>query len=236
MQAMRRGKVLLFVVIAALLALQAAAASQTSRASFLVSLSGTVTKQWVYTATAQTPEGCTVRTSGAGTRKITFRSSDNSVVRTSRTGKTLVRFSGDVRALRETIQQSGTKTTKATTEKTSCDTTPHRLVCKLMTRSRSNRALRLVSRRAHHVTFKPATGLVPSEFFNTCPGEPTAVRGIAGSLDLAAAKLSEADLFDRAVGGMTLQGSSEVTTQALNGSAKVVQRVDWRLTLRRLGS
>jgi len=225
---MRRGKVLLFVVIAALLALQAAAASQTSRASFLVSLSGTVTKQWTYTATAQTPEGCTVRT--------TFRSSDNSVVRTSRNGKSLVRFSGYVRALRETIQQSGTKTTKATTEKSPCDTTPHRLVCRLMTRSRSNRALQLVSRRAHHVTFKPATGLVPSEFFNTCPGEPTAVRGIAGGLDLAAAKLSEADLFERAVGGMTLQGSSEVTTQALNGSAKVVQRVEWRLTLRRLGS
>jgi len=233
---MRRGKVLLFVVIAALLALQAAAASQTSRASFLVSLSGTVTKQWTYTATAQTPEGCTVRTSGAGTRKITFRSSDNSVVRTSRNGKSLVRFSGYVRALRETIQQSGTKTTKATTEKSPCDTTPHRLVCRLMTRSRSNRALQLVSRRAHHVTFKPATGLVPSEFFNTCPGEPTAARGIAGGLDLAAAKLSEADLFERAVGGMTLQGSSEVTTQALNGSAKVVQRVEWRLTLRRLGS
>jgi hypothetical protein len=35
---------------------------------------------------------------------------------------------------------------------------------------------------------------------------------------------------------MTLQGSSEVTTETLNGSAKVVQRVDWRLTLRRLGS
>jgi hypothetical protein len=35
---------------------------------------------------------------------------------------------------------------------------------------------------------------------------------------------------------MTLQGSSEVTTQTLIGSAKVIQRVDWRLTLRRLGA
>jgi hypothetical protein len=236
MQAMRRGKVLLFVVIAALVALRVAAASQTSRASFLVSVSGTVTKQWTYTATAQTPEGCTVRTTGTGTRKVTFRSADNSVVRTTRSGKGLVRFSGGVRALRETIQQSGTKTTKATTEKSPCDTTPHKLVCKLITRSRSNRALQLVSRRAHHVTFKPTTGLVPAEFFNTCPGEPTAVRGIAGGLDLAGAKLSETDLFDRAVGGMTLEGSSEVTTQTLNGSAKVIQRVNWRLTLRRLGS
>jgi hypothetical protein len=86
------------------------------------------------------------------------------------------------------------------------------------------------------VSFRAATGFVPDEFFNTCPGEPTAVRGIAGGLDLAGAKLSEADLFDRTVGGMTVQGSSEVTTQTLNGSAKVVQSVDWRLTLRRLGS
>jgi hypothetical protein len=232
---MRRGKVLLFVVIAALVALQAAAASQTSRASFLVSLTGSVSKQWTYTATSQTLEGCTVRTTGAGTRTISFRSSDNSVVRASRTGNGLVRFSGAVRSLNETVRQSGTKTTRATAG-AGCDKTAHRLVCKRLTRSFSDRALQLVSRRSHHVSFRAATGLVPDEFFNTCPGEPTAVRGIAGGLDLAGAKLSEADLFDRTVGGMTVQGSSEVTTQALNGSAKVVQSVDWRLTLRRLGS
>jgi len=216
-------------------ALQAAAASQTSRASFLVSLTGSVSKQWNYSATSQTLEGCTVKTSGAGKRTIAFRSADNSVVRAGRSGKGRVKFSGDVGSLGETIRQSGTKTTRATAG-AGCDTALHRLVCKRITRSVPNRVLRLVSRRPHRIGFKAAKSPVPAEFFNTCPGEPTAVRGIAGGLDLAAATMSEADLFDRSVGGMTLQGSSEVTTQTLSGSAKVVQRVNWRLTLRRLGS
>jgi hypothetical protein len=216
MARMRRGRALLFVVIAALLALQAAAASGTSRASFLVSLSGSVGKQWTYSATATTLQGCSVKTTGGGLRTISFRSADNSVVRASRGANGRAKFSGGVGSL--------------------TDTTPHRLTCKPLMRVRSHRTFLLVSPRLHHVGFKAAKGLVPVEFFNTCPGEPTAVRGVAGGLDLATAKLSEADLFDRNVGGITLQGSSEVTTQTLSGSAKVVQRVNWRLTLRRLGS
>jgi hypothetical protein len=231
---MRRGKALLSVVILALVALQAAAGSQTSRATFLVSLNGSVSKRWTYETSAKTLEGCTMKTSGTGTRRISYRSADNSVVRASRSGSGLAKFSGAVRALGETVQQSGTKTTRETGN--GCDATPHRLVCKRVSRSLHGRTLGLVSHRAHRVTFKPAKGIVPPEFFNSCPGEPTAVRGISGALDLAAAQISEADLFDRGVGGMTVEGSSEVTTQTLNGSAKVVQNVNWRLTLRRLGS
>ena len=49
------------------------------------------------------------------------------------------------------------------------------------------------------------------------------------------ARFSEADVFDRTAGGITLQGTTDVTTQTLSGSAKVVQHVSWRLRLRRLG-
>src|SRR3954469_15886424 len=142
---MRRGKALLSVVILALVALQAAAASQTGRATFLVSLSGSVSKRWTYATSTKTLEGCTVRTSGAGTRTISYRSADNSVVRASRSGAGLARFSGTVRALGETVHQSGTKTIRETGD--GCDTTPRRLVCKPLSRSLQGRALGLVSHR-----------------------------------------------------------------------------------------
>src|SRR3954447_8321658 len=159
MAPMRQGRALLFVVIAALLALQAAAASGTSRASFLVSLTGSVGKQWTYSATATTLEGCSVKTTGGGLRTISFRSADNSVVRASRGANGKAKFSGGVGSLTETIRQSGTKTTRAWPGASGCDTTAHRLVCKPMTRVRSHRTLLLVSPRVHHVGFRAARGL-----------------------------------------------------------------------------
>jgi hypothetical protein len=80
------------------------------------------------------------------------------------------------------------------------------------------------------------TGLVPRAFFiPACPGEPREVRSIAGGLELASASFNETDLFDRNVGGITVQGSSDVTTETLTVPATVVQHVGWRLSLRRLG-
>jgi hypothetical protein len=231
---MRPRQALIGVVVVALTALQGAAASETSRASFLAFLSGTVTKQWTY-STSPTVNGCTVKTNGAGTRKISIRSSDNSVVAASWSGRGRVRFSSGVRFLGGAVQQSGTKTTRGVGPST-CDKSIHRLTCTPLTHSFQNQAAQPVSRRAHRFSFLAMKALVPANFFNSCPGEPTAVRSIGGGLELAGSNLSEADLFDRAVAGITLQGSSDVTTQTVSGSAKVVQHISWRLTLRRLGS
>jgi hypothetical protein len=227
-------KIALVVLVAALIGLKAAPAQGVGEARFLASLGGTVSKRWSYTTT-QTINGCTVTTTGNGTRTITLRSADDSVIGARRAAGGRARFSGSVRFLTETVRQSGTKTTE-TTGPSACQKSRQRLVCKRVTRLLKNRATQPVSLRLHRLTFRPLTGLVPRAFFiPACPGEPTEVRNIRGGLELASGRFREADLFDRNVGGMTLQGSSDVTTQTLSGSATVAQHTDWRLRLRRLG-
>jgi hypothetical protein len=166
-------------------------------------------------------------------RAISLRSVAGSVVRAIRTGGGRARFTGSLRGLDETVQQRGTKTTRSSG--TAGCTATHRFACRPLTRVLHDRSTQLVSRRLHRLGFRPLVGLVPADLLNGCPGEPTAVRHIGGGLDLAAAKYGEADVFDSNVGGITLQGTADVTTQTLSGSAKVVQHVAWTLTLRRLG-
>jgi len=224
----------LIPLLVTLTAATAAGAGGTSGATFLASLTGTVTKRWTY-ATSQSVNGCSVKTTGAGNRTISLRSSDDSVVVARRAAGGRARFSGSVRFLHEYVQQAGTKTTQSTGPG-ACDSSPRRLVCKRIARSLQNRAAQPVSRRLHRLTFQPMRALVPDAFLSSrCPGEPSAVRDVAGGVELAVARFSEADVFDRTAGGITLQGTTDVTTQTLSGSAKVVQHVSWRLRLRRLG-
>jgi hypothetical protein len=224
------------VIAAALAAVQARAASGVSEASFLASLNGTITKQWSYTTTQTTAGGCTVTTTGKGRRVISLRSADDSILRARKTAGGRAGFSGRVRFLTEALRQSGTKTT-VTTGPSGCAKSTQRLVCKRLTRSLANRAARPVSNRAHELTFRRMSGLVPRSFLSaSCPGEPAEVRSIAGGLELASARFREADLFDRNVGGLTLRGGSDVTTETLSGSATVLQHVGWGLRLRRLGN
>jgi hypothetical protein len=227
-------KIALVAVVGAVTGVLAASAQSAGDARFLASLSGTVTKRWSYT-TEQTVNGCTVTTKGNGKRTIFLRSADDAVIGARRAAGGRARFSGSVRFLTETVSQSGTKTVE-TTGPSACEKSIQRLVCKRLTRTLRNRAAQPVSRRLHQVTFRPVSGLVPRAFFApNCPGEPAEVRNIAGGLELASGKFREADLFDRNVGGMTLQGSADVTTETLSGSARVTQHVGWRLRLQRLG-
>jgi hypothetical protein len=227
-------KIALAAVVAALVGLQAAAAQGVGEGRFLASLGGTVTKRWSYT-TEQIVNGCTVTTTGIGTRTIFLRSADDSVIAARRTAAGRARFTGSVRFVTETVRQSGTKTV-ATTGPSPCEKSLRRSVCRRLTRVLANRAAQPVSRRQHQITFRPVSGLVPRTFYvPNCPGEPSEVRSVAGGLELASAKFREADLFDPHVGGMTVQASSDVTTNTLSGSARVVQHVAWRLRLQRLG-
>jgi hypothetical protein len=77
--------------------------------------------------------------------------------------------------------------------------------------------------------------LVPAAFVNDCPGEPGSVRAVNAGLAFADATFSERELFNRRVGGLTLEGDAEGTTTLLSGSARIAHRVHWTLTLRRLG-
>jgi hypothetical protein len=227
---------LLIVLSALTLALlEPAAGAGSSRARFLVSLRATITKQWSYTS-SQRSGGCRIEVTGSGKRTISLRSRDVATVSARwNGGVSRVAFSGAVTALSESVRQSGTKVVR-TTGGTECDEGVSRKTCAPMARTLSNRRARLVSTRPHKVGFRRMAGLVPDVFFNDCPGEPARVRAVAAGLALADASLSERDLFDRSVGGMTVEGTADASATLLNRSARIVHHVRWTLTLRRLGS
>ena len=193
-----------------------------------------MTKQWSYTST-QTTAGCRTRVDGTGTRTITFRSRDASVV-TARWsgGRSRVRFLGSAASLGGTIRQTGTKTTRQSGP-AGCDQATRRTVCTPVTAGFSNQRAQLVSGRFHKVGFRRMAGFVPETFFGDCPGEPSSVRSIGSGLALADANLNERELFNRTVGGISFQGEADARTTLLNRSANVRERVRWSVTLRRLG-
>ena len=75
--------------------------------------------------------------------------------------------------------------------------------------------------------FRRMRGVVPDSFFNSCPGEPTAVRAVAGNIDLADVKYSESALFSHMTAALTLRASADVTTTNLPASGTVVQHARW---------
>jgi hypothetical protein len=230
----RASPALIVLVTAGLAAAQAAGAGETSTARFLVSVRATVTKHWTYTST-QSSAGCRLTTNGEGARRISFRSKDVSVVTARWTGgRSRVRFSGSAGSLGGSIHQTGTTRTTSTGP-AGCAVGPRRTTCTPITRTFHNRAAALVSGRLHKLSFRRMSGFVPDDFFTDCPGEPAAVRSVAGGLSLANGSFDERDLFNRSVGGLTLEGSADATTTLLNGSATIVHHVRWTLTLRRVG-
>jgi opacity protein-like surface antigen len=216
-------------------ALQAASAadSQSSATRFAATLRGSVVRQWSYTSSS-TINGCKTRAKAAGTRKMTLRSSDVSLVAGSWSGSTSrARFSGKI-VLGGAVQQSGTKTTTVTAG-IGCEVGTHKQTCLRVNRSVSGKTTGLISRRLHRLGLVRIPNLVSSDFNTACPGEPANVRSIGGGLELAGARYNEADLFARSTGGVTLQGSVDVSTKLLNGSGSVAEHIRWTLTLRRVG-
>jgi hypothetical protein len=227
--------VIIVPLAACLAAVAPAVADRTSTARFLVSVRGTVTKQWTYSST-QTTAGCRTRIDGSGKRTITLRSADVSVVTvTWGGGRSRARFSGTPRLLGGTIRQTGAKTTKRSGPAT-CEQETQQETCPPLARTFSGRPAQLVSGRLHKVGFRRTTGLVPAVFFGDCPGEPASVRSIGSGISLATGNLNEGDLFDHSVGGLTMQGAADARTTLLNRSATVREHVRWTVTLRRVGS
>lgn len=236
MHAMSVRRLLAAAILAAVTSLPLAAAAQTRTETtrFLVSVRGTLTKQWSYTR-SKIETDCATTIKGSGLRTITLRSSDVSVVAGSWAGgKARARFGGSIR-LAGTIKQSGTQTI-TTRGMAGCDKGTRRVTCGRLMRSFRAKTARLVSRRVHRLGLRRIAGLVPADVYTSCPGEPTAVRALASGIELAGATYSERELFDRTTAGMTLQGSADITTKLLSSPANVVQHVRWTLILRRVGA
>ena len=228
-----RPPLVLTLVLAVALGFESASAAPTLSARFLVSVRATITKQWTYT-TSRASEGCRVQVRGSGTRTISLRTRDVSVVAARWSGgRSHVTFSGGIGPLGVTVRQLGTKRT-TTSGPAGCEDSV-RTSCTPVTRAFRGPRAQLASERAHRLSFRRMKNFVPDAFFNDCPGEPAAMRRITAGLPFADAGFSERELFDRSIGGITLDGDAEGTTTLVNGSGRVVHRVHWALTLRRIG-
>jgi hypothetical protein len=216
----------------ALVALDAALANEASSARFLVTVRATVAKRWSY-ATSTTSAGCTTKTKGSGTRTITLRADEAIVNGRWAGGKARARFMNPVRGISGAVTQSGEKTTRLSGS--DCTTEGRHYDCSRKYRTFEHRTAQLVSVRAHRLGFRRMRGVVPDDFFDSCPGEPVAIRSVGGNIDLADVKFGERDLFAHTTAALTLRARADVTTTNLPASGRVVQRVRWTVVFRRLG-
>jgi hypothetical protein len=219
--------------VAVALELAAPAAPRADATRFAVSVHGTLVKQWTYTRSS-TVNGCPTTTTGSGKRTISLRTSDVPLIAGSWSGGSArAHFSGSV-PLSGSILQSGTKKT-VVKGGTACDTGTHKQTCARVNRSFSAKKSTLVSRKRHRIA-DSSPGLVPPEFFTSCPGEPTKVRLTGSGIELGDAAYKETTLFSRNTAGVTVQGRADVTTELGGGTGTVVQHVRMTIALRRVGA
>ena len=213
-------------------AFDAASANETASARFLVTVRATATKKWAY-ATTNTSAGCTTKTQGTGIRAISLRANEAIVNGRWAGGSARARFLNPVRGVTGSVTQLGEKTTRLAGS--ACTTETHHSTCARKYRTLENRSAQLAGVRLHRLGFRRIKGLVPPEFFNSCPGEPSAIRGVGGNVELADVKFSERDLFSHNTAAVTFRASADVTTTNLPANGTVVQRVRWTVVFRRLG-
>jgi hypothetical protein len=198
----------------------AADAARPTQATFDLTLSATVTKDW-NAAVESTEDGCTVRRS-IGHRTLTLRSSQPTrIVVSLRSGKASFSPSA-VRFVTAKVAQSGENSTR----KEPCGSGTVHERCRPVSRRVEGRSFRFFRSRRNAISFRPAT--LPGAR-TRCPNESTAVRAVRPALRDAGGRMAEAALA-RGV-GQTAFASSVVTTD-LEGAetGQVVERVHWSLT------
>jgi hypothetical protein len=199
----------------------AADAARPTQATFDVTLSATVTKDW-NAAVESTEDGCTVVRRSTGHRTVTLRSSrPTRIVVTLRSGKASFSPSA-ARFVTAKVGQSGANSTR----KEPCGSGTVHERCRPVSRRVEGRSFRFFRSRRDTISFRPAT--LPGAR-TRCPNESTAVRAVRPALLEAEGRMAEAALA-RGV-GQTAFASSVVTTD-LEGAetGQVLERVHWSLT------
>lgn len=215
------------VCLLAILAGAAAGASQPTRASFSVTLQGTVTKQW-NTVREGTEGDCQVTRRTVGRRTVTLRSSrPTTVVVTLGTGR--VSFSPSAaRFVALEVTQSSEQTTRRAAP---CAEETQRARCPRSRRSVTGGSFRFFRSRRNEISFHRAR--LP-EKKSSCLREPAVVRTIRPSLREARGEFSEAALANARIPSQTAIAWAEVTTELEGPEAgSVVERVRWALTFTR---
>jgi hypothetical protein len=207
--------------------------NEASQGVFAVTLKPDQTKTWSYVATQEEGE-CATETRVRGSRTVTLQSAIPTLTTvTFANGR--ARYSpGVVRFLSGRAIQSGTVTTVGRGG-TGCRRSARRSTCARPRRVLSNEIVRFSRRGKDKISFARTrdftAGLSPS-----CPPQAQPVRAERASLHLAEGEISERGLFNTRYPAQTGFGSVEETTD-FEGDAngKVVVRVNWQLTFKRIG-
>jgi hypothetical protein len=217
-------------VIACLLAFAAGTAdgaSGANRASFSVTLQGTVTKEWNTTAQA-TEDGCPVSIHSVGRRVAKLRSArPTTVVATFADGR--VSYSPAlVRHVVVDATQSGTQTTRV---QTPCRKRSVNTRCRRAHRAVGGGTFRFFRSARDEISFHNVR-LVGTR--SSCPRESSRVRAIMPGLRAARGELSEVALMNPRSPSQTALASAEAET-ILDGAetGRVLERMSWQLTFTR---
>ena len=189
-----------------------------------------LTKTWNYVSTREV-EACLVQSRVTGSRTVTLRSSRPTRVTVSYANGRARYWSGVIRFLGGRAAQNGSVTT-VESGPPGCRGKTKRTNCKRPRRTLANAAVRFFRGRKDRIAFARtrdfAAGLSPG-----CPPQAQEVRAEGASLHLAVGEISERELFSRPT--QTGFASVEETTD-FEGIAdgKVVVKVNWQLTFRRI--
>ncbi len=217
-------------MLACLLALAAGSAhgaSGANKASFGVTLNGTVTKDWNTTAQA-TEDGCPVSIHSVGRRVARLRSTRPTTVVATFAGGRVSYSPASVRYVVVDVTQSGTQTTRV---QAPCTARSIKSRCPRAHRAVGGGAFGFFRSARDEISFRGAR-LVGTR--TSCPRESSRVRAIMPGLREAQGELSEAALMNPRYPVQTALATAEGET-TLDGTetGRIVERVSWQLTFTR---
>jgi hypothetical protein len=200
------------------------------RATFRVTLTAQITKRWNYITSRQEGE-CTVSTRVEGNRTVTLRSARPTIVRATSTAGRLRFIPAVVRWVTAGASQGGAVTR---TERGLGCTPVTRTECVRVRRTLANQTLSFFRSRRNEISFRRTRDFGAG--ISSCPPEAAEVRAEQTGIHEAQGELSERDLFRRGIRFQRASGLFEETTD-LEGEleGRIVERVSWSLTFRRVG-
>jgi hypothetical protein len=232
---LRQFGVWIVVTCVLLLAWGTAGAATPQRASFRVTLTATLTKDW--TATRTESAECDEVTTNTGQWRLTLatrRASRMVIARSSARGRPLRISPAVVGSIDGTATQAGSIRVEVRGPR--CTRSVNRTDCARQRRSLRGATVRLTSPAQGVARFtRLQRASTARTFRGSCPQTPADITSIRTDLSLADAPLSTADVFDPNVPRFFISGNTEqVTTIEGEYDGRVVERVRWKLTFTRL--
>lgn len=230
---LRLGSLALCVCLLVLAGGTAHAAKPRSRAAtFAITLTATLTKEWTYTRTVEEGGDCVRTTRGTGRWQAKLSSRRSARIKAIPAGSR-IRFVGTVGSLRGSAVQSGATTTTLGGDP-ACERSTRSVRCAAERKTFSNASSAVRNPRRGVAQLGALRGTGAARSFR-CLETPDDIRTIRTDLSLATAPLDSGDVFGRDIRRFFLTGDTEqVTTLEGELEGRVTERVRWTLVFTRL--